>query len=239
MNQHIRKYLLLAACTLFLASCSTNGEIPAGHGKVEFHIGQNTSISVKSQVSEAPGSFIVSTTDSQERVVEDLSGQYADFKQQEVIVPVGTYFIEAYNITPEQAEQGRGAQRFWGSKRLDVTSSNVSFADFSCAMANARVSFAFDDTFRSIYDMESSANPVKIVACTSKNPERKIEFNKNSTLEENNSQVAYFNADEENTVLNFTITARRKSDSQDKTFTKTIEIKPQNWYRITLKANTL
>lgn len=238
MIRYISKSVMLAASILFFASCIDNDDITAGYGKVKFNIGHNKSMAdVKSEVSEAPDSFIISTTDSQNKEVEDLSGQYADFKKQEMIVPVGTYFIEAYNITEEQAEAGRGAQRFWGSKNLEVTASNVSFADFSCTMANARVSFTFDETFRSIYDMESTATPVKITASTSKNPGRKIEFNKNATLEEGDSQVAYFNCDTENTVLNFTITARRKSDSQDKTFTQSIAIAPQNWYKITVKAN--
>ena len=229
---------MFAASILVLWSCINNDDIATGYGKVKFNIGQNKSMAdVKSEVSEAPDSFIVSTTDSRNNEVEDLSGQYADFKKQEMIVPVGTYFIEAYNITEEQAEAGRGAQRFWGGKNLEVTASNVSFADFSCTMANARVSFTFDETFRNIYDMESTATPVKIVASTSKNPGRKIEFNKNATLEEGDSQVAYFNCDTENTVLNFTITARRKSGSQEKTFTQSIEFKPQNWYKITVKAN--
>lgn len=236
MNQHIRKYAILAASLFFMAGCINNDDIPAGYGKVKFDIGHNSTISVKSTVAEAPETFIVSTTDMQNQEVEELSGQYGDFKREEVIVPVGTYFIEAYNITQEQAEEGRGAQRFWGSKSVDVTASSVSFADFSCKMANTRVSFTFDETFKSVYDMECTENPAKVVVSTSKNPLRKIEFNKDATFAENDSQSAYFNSDAENTVLNFTVTARRKSDSQDKTFTQSLDIKPQNWYKITIKA---
>ena len=236
MKQYIRIFVLLATALGFFASCINSNDITGGYGKIKFSIGHNPSLSVKSTTAEAPDTFVVSTTDSDNIQVDELSGQYADFKKQEVIVPVGTYIIEAYNVTVDQAEEGRGVQRFYGSDTLDIAASSVNFADFTCTMTNARVSFTFDDTFKNAYDMESTDNPVKVVVSTSKNPSRTIEFNKDATLAEDDPQVAYFNADEENTVLNFTITARRKSNSEDKTFTQSIEIKPQSWYKMTVKA---
>ena len=236
MKRYIRIFVLLAAALPFFASCINSDDITGGYGKIKFSISHNSSVSVKGTTAEAPDNFVVSTTDANNVKVDDLSGQYADFKRQEVIVPVGTYFIEAYNVTEEKAEEGRGVQRFFGSDTLEVAASSVNFADFTCTMTNTRVSFTFDETFKKAYDMESTENPVKVVVSTSKNPSRTIEFNKDATLAEDDPQVAYFNADEENTMLNFTITARRKSNSEDKTFTQSIEIKPQSWYKITVKA---
>ena len=132
MKRYIRIFVLLAAALPFFASCINSDDITGGYGKIKFSISHNSSVSVKGTTVEAPDNFVVSTTDANNVKVDDLSGQYADFKRQEVIVPVGTYFIEAYNVTEEKAEEGRGVQRFFGSDTLEVAASSVNFADFTC-----------------------------------------------------------------------------------------------------------
>ncbi len=235
MTKYIRHFLLFAGIIATLTGCISNDLSPE-QGKIKLSISKNSSVIIKSTVTEAPDSFLVSTTDLSDKVYEELSGTYESLKGQEFIVPVGTYNMNVCNITEEKAEEGRGAQRFYGSQSIKVTPMSMNAIDITCTMANARVSFTFDDSFKNTFDITNAENPAKVVASTSKNTARQIEFSNAATLAEDDAQIAYFNTDAQGTFLNFTITARRKSDSSDKTFTHSIEIKPQSWYKITVKS---
>ena len=80
--------------------------------------------------------------------------------------------------------------------------------------------------------------PAKIVANTVVNTDRKIEYTNETTLAEDDPQIAYFNVDANDATLEFTITALRKSDNQVKNYTKTITLQKQSWHQVTVKAAT-
>ncbi len=230
----MRRFLLIAI-VLFMASCSKS-EIVYEYGNVRLSIGHNESVIVKSPAEEIPGTYIVSAVNLQGESVPELNGEYSSIKERDIVLPVGSYTVSAYNITEEEAEMERGTQRFFGSTSFDIKAGELHQASFTCTMENARVSFVFDDSFKSIFDVENAENPAKVTVYTAANPSRKIEYTKDATLSEDDPQIAYFNVDSSDSALNFTITARRKSDSADKSYSKSFALQKQSWYKITIKA---
>ncbi len=235
MERYIKRCFFVALVAIITMGC--NKEICSSeYGCVTLSINNNASLFAKSSLTEAPDTFAVYATDLMNNMVPELSGKYDMLKHREIAIPVGTYTISAQNITEELAEEERGAQRFFGSYTLTIGEGSSNDVSFTCAMANARVSFTFDESFKNIFDTENGDFPAKISASTATNPDRVIEYNSSATLAEDDPQIAYFNVDPNNAVLNFTISARRKNDSAEKSFTKSVELQPQSWYRITIKA---
>lgn len=234
----MKKLTLMALAALCIAGCSKE-ETPIEYGSAKLSVEQGASVFVKSTTTQAPDTYIVSTSNTQNNtVVSALSGTYGTLKEKEITVPVGNYKVEAYNITETAAEEGRGAQRFYGSKELNVTAGTLSNVSFVCKMANARVSFAFDDSFKNMFDVENTTTPAKIVATSAANADRSIEYSNATSLAEDNSQIAYFNVSASNATLNFVITAVRKSDSQTKTYNRSITLQAQSWHQVTISAST-
>ena len=236
----MKKFLLVALAALFVISCDKN-EIPTQYGSVKLSIDQGASVFVRSGENALPevgDDYIVSTIDANSYAVEALSGTYGQIKDQQIAIAVGNYTVSAYNITAEKAIENRGAQRFFGSKDLEVKVGELNQVAFTCKMDNARVSFVFDNTFKQLFNVSDSENPAKVVAHAVANSSRTIDYTYESTLAEDDAQIAYFNVDETDATLKFTITAVRKSDSQVKEYTKTITLQKQSWHQITIKAAT-
>lgn len=233
----MKKILFVALAFMGLAACQ-KAEAPIQYGNVELSVEQGASVFVKGEVSEVPDDYTVYTVDANEDVADALSGSYGSIKGKQIAVPVGNYTVSAYNITETAAEEGRGAQRFLGSSPLAVTAGELETISFTCTMANARVSFVFDNTFTSLFNVSDGTTPAKVAATAAANPDRTIEYNKDATLSEDDSQMAYFNVSESDATLNFTITAVRKSDSAVKEYQKSITLEKQSWHQITIKAAT-
>lgn len=236
----MKKFLSIAFAALLAIACNKN-EMPTQYGSVKLSIDQGASVFVKSEepaLPEIADDYIVSTTDANSSIVNALSGTYGQIKDKQIAIAVGNYSVAAYNITAVEAEEGRGAQRFFGSKDTEVTVGELSQISFTCKMDNARVSFVFDDTFKQLFNTTDVNTPAKIVAHTVANSSRTIEYTHEATLAEDDSQIAYFNVDATDATLEFTITALRKSDSQVKTYTKTITLQKQSWHQVTIKAAT-
>lgn len=233
----MRNILTLIIACLCFAACSKE-EAPTQYGNVKLSIEQGAAVFVKSGTSEVSDNYTVATVDADNDAVDALSGTYGSIKDKQIMVPVGNYTVSAYNITETAAETGRGAQRFFGSSPLAVTAGDLENISFTCTMDNARVSFVFDNTFKSLFDINNATNPAKVTASSAANSERKIEYNKDATLAEDDSQIAYFNVSQNDATLNFTITAVRKSDSAVKTYNKSITLQKQSWHQVTIKAAT-
>lgn len=233
----MKKLALILGTVLCITSCSKD-EIAVEYGSAKLSIEQGASVFVKGTSTTTPASdtYIVYTTKESSRI-EELSGTYGSLKDKSITVPVGEYKVEAYNIAEDKAEEGRGEQRFYGTETLNVTAGNLSNVSLTCKMANARVSFVFDESFKNLFNVNHSTTPAKIVATSAANTSRKITYDNTTTLEENNGQIAYFNVVADNNALNFEITAVRKSDSQTKTYTQSINLQAQSWHKITIKAS--
>ena len=236
----MKKFLSIAFAALLAVACNKN-EIPTQYGSVKLSINQGASVFVKSEdptLPEIADEYNVSTTDANSDIVDVLSGTYGQIKDKQIAVAVGNYTVSAYNITATAAEEDRGAQRFFGSESIEVKVGELSPISFTCKMDNARVSFVFDDTFKQLFNTTDANTPAKIVANTVVNTDRKIEYTNETTLAEDDPQIAYFNVDAEDATLKFTITALRKSDNQVKNYTKTITLQKQSWHQVTVKAAT-
>ncbi len=233
----MKKIALIVLAALSIAACNKT-ETPVQYGNVKLSIEQGASVFVKSGVSEASDDYTVSTVDANNYAVDALSGAYGTIKEKQIAVASGNYTVSAYNITDIAAEENRGAQRFFGSEQLNVTAGALETVSFTCTMANARVSFTFDNTFKALFDVANETTPAKITASSVANSTREIEYDINATLAEDDSQIAYFNVSEEDATLNFTITAVRKSDSAVKSYSKSITLQKQSWHQITVKAAT-
>lgn len=228
-----RIILLLLAAILAIACSKENPVEDSAMARVS--IEQGSSLFVKS-TTEAPDTYYVETFASGNTPFEELSGSYGDFKGKDFTLPAGSYTVTAYNITEEEAEEGRGLQRFFGSTEVALDPGSYKEISFICKMANARVSFLFDDSFKNYFDLENTASPALISASSAANPGRVVTYTGSTTLAEDDGQMAYFNVSDENPVLNFTIVACRKSDSQVKSFERSITLQPQSWHQIIIKA---
>ncbi|MBR6540703.1 MAG: DUF4493 domain-containing protein [Bacteroidales bacterium] len=135
-------------------------------------------------------------------------------------LPTGTYTVSAENITAAEALADRGAQRLADTQEnVTVSANQTNTITLNCVMVNSQVSFAFDDTFKSAFDMTNT----QITESS-----RSIVWSKDATL---NSEIAFF----EPGTLNYTIKTKRAG--ADKTYTGTIALQAKTWHKLTVKAS--
>ena len=115
---------------------------------------------------------------------------------------------------------GRGKQRLADTQEnVTVSANNITNITLNCVMVNSQVSFEFDETFKSAFEMENTQIT---------EDSRGIEWSKDATL---NSEIAFF----EPGTLNYTIKTKRAG--ADKTYTGTIALQAKTWHKLTVKAS--
>ncbi len=221
---------------VFALSCTkAEKAIEWGQVSIKAQNGETIFTETKAELAQIPDTYLVYLNKVGESTPVK-SGTYADMKNA-FTVEAGNYTAYAQNITESDALVGRGAQRFYGSTSnpISVLSGQTTTISFTCSMVNSRVTFEFDNSFKSVFNTEDITNPTKIVSSTASNPSRIIEYTKAAS---HSSELAYFNIDASgNTVLNYTIQTARK-DGVAKTYNGTINLLAKSWHKVTIKASS-
>lgn len=244
---------MVAVAAMMLAGCGKEGydwgskeEPQTGneYGKVTLSVNEGNTVYVKSEnITEAGGDYLVETLNSSSVAVSALSGTYSSLKGQTITVPVGSYTITSQNMTASQAEtenSGMGAAHYFGTGSFAVsasaTPSNVSV---TCTMANAKVTFDYDETFTDMFNMASATQVPTIVATPSNSlsGSRSVTFSGDVNHE---SDASYFTVASNGTTLSFTITAARLSDGVVKSYTSTtpVTLAAKTWHKVKIAASS-
>ena len=216
----MKKFFTLALASLMLLSCSKDSIWNAQEqGQLSVNVEQGASIFVETKAASTDN-FNLKIVKNGGKVEYD--GKVSAFTSP-MTLPTGTYTVYAENITAEEALAGRGKQRLADTKEnVTVSANQTNTITLNCVMVNSQVSFAFDDTFRSAFDMENTQ--------ITESSTRGIVWSKNATLD---SEIAYF----EPGTLNYTITTQRADE--DKTYTGQIAMTAKTWHKLTVKASVV
>lgn len=181
MKRIIPNILALSAAFV-LASCVKDGST-VGMLKIVLECGSEISADVRpatrGAVTEASDDYIVTISDGV------FEGSYAELKDQEFIVPAGTYTVEAYNCTPDEAlsaKGGYGQVRYYALEDVEVLGAQDNTVSLTCKMTNAMMTLCLDESFSSVFDMG-------ITDVTFETAERSLVMDETSE--------AYFNAGDE------------------------------------------
>ncbi|MBQ1218818.1 MAG: DUF4493 domain-containing protein [Bacteroidales bacterium] len=215
----MKKFFTLALASLMLLSCSKDSIWNAQEqGQLSVNVEQGASIFVETKAASTDN-FNLKIVKNGGKVEYD--GKVSAFTSP-MTLPTGTYTVFAENITAEEALAGRGKQRLADTKEnVTVNANKTTNITLNCVMVNSKVSFAFDETFKSAFEMENT----QITESS-----RSIVWSKNATLE---SEIAYF----EPGTLNYTITTKRAGE--DKTYTGQVEMAAKTWHKLTVKASVV
>jgi hypothetical protein len=214
----MKKFFTLALASLMLLSCSKDSIWNAQEqGQLSVNVEQGASIFVETKAASTDNFYLKIVKNGVEVYYKKVSESKSP-----ITLPTGTYTVSAENITAEEALAGRGKQRLADTKEnVTVSANQTNTITLNCVMVNSQVSFAFDETFKSAFEMENT----QITESS-----RSIVWSKNATLE---SEIAYF----EPGTLNYTITTKRAGE--DKTYTGQVEMAAKTWHKLTVKASVV
>ena len=142
-------------------------------------------------------------------------------------IPAGEYVIEVESCTAEDADNGAGKMRMYGSESVTVEAGKTSDASVSCTMANARVTLAMSPEFASAI-VEGSigasvTDGVRKIAISGIDQQHLLE------------RAVYFNVDlPSGKTVTFTVTAGIAENQKLKTFELPVTLKPGVWNKVTL-----
>lgn len=214
----MKKFFTLALASLMLLSCSKDSIWNAQEqGQLSVNVEQGASIFVETKAAN--------TGDFNLKIVKNGGNAEYDDKVSAfdgpMTLPTGTYTVSAENITAAEALANRGAQRLADTlENVTVNANKTTNITLNCVMVNSQVSFAFDETFKSAFDMTNTQ--------ITESSTRGIVWTNAATLD---SEIAYF----EPGILNYTITTTRAG--VNKTHTGQIAMLAKTWHKLTVKAN--
>jgi uncharacterized protein YcfL len=214
----MKKFFTLALASLMLLSCSKDSIWNTQEqGQLSVNVEQGASIFVETKAAVNTDNFYLKIV---KNGVEVYYKKVSESKSP-ITLPTGTYTVSAENITAEEALAGRGKQRLADTKEnVTVSANQTNTITLNCVMVNSQVSFAFDETFKSAFDMANTQ--------ITESSTRGIVWSKAATLD---TEIAFF----EPGTLNYTITTKRAGE--DKTYTGQVEMAAKTWHKLTVKAS--
>lgn len=218
----MKKFFTLALASLMLLSCSKDSIWNTQEqGQLSVNVEQGASIFVETKAAVNTDNFYLKIV---KNGVEVYYKKVSESKSP-ITLPTGTYTVSAENMTAAEALTDRGKQRLADTKEnVTVSANQTNTITLNCEMVNSKVSFAFDETFKSAFEMENT----QITESS-----RGIVWTKNATLDEENEEIAYF----EPSTLNYTIKTKRAGE--DKTYTGQVEMAAKTWHKLTVKASVV
>lgn len=218
-------FLLFFVFTLFLHQSCTK-RLVNQNGNFLLTILENYGVMVETKaVSEATDAYLIEISNSQGVV---KSGNYSEFKGGIELSAGADYSVMAQSITEDKAVEGRGQLRMAGGTSFAITPNERAAVKCTCTVANARVSVGYDDSFLTMFESVD----VKIYENTS--TDRFFNFDK-SANHTNAELYTYFNIDSDPEVV-VEVSATLKG-GEVKYFSKSIDIAPAQWSKVTLKSN--
>lgn len=216
----MKKFFTLALASLMLLSCSKDSIWNAQEqGQLSVNVEQGASVFVETKAAVNTGNFNLKIVKNGGDV--KYNDKVSEFTSP-MTLPTGTYTVSAENITAAEALAGRGEQRLADTQEnVTVNANQTTNITLNCVMVNSKVSFAFDDTFTSAFDMDYT----QITESS-----RGIVWSKDATL---GTEIAFF----EPGTLNYTINTKRAG--ADKTYTGQVEMAAKTWHKLTVKASVV
>ena len=227
----IKKILYIQLMAMLMIACNNaTADEETGYGQVSLAVSTSADLSVTTRAA----------TDAE--LADYNIAVYQNGK--EVMAPVkysiltnGTFTMKAgtgYTVTDESCTPAvSGALNdYWGQFRIagesnpfTVVEGEVVPVAFTCTIQNARVNFAYDQSFTNLFtDFSVTVNKPS-------NLDRSLVFDSESTF---NSKSAFFNLDS-GSKMNFTINA--KYNGKDRVVTGSVDMSPATWYRITVSSS--
>lgn len=211
----MKKVIFIAASLFALAAC--NKEVISspeeGVGYLSFDLTADNGIKVdtKAVTQDQLNSFFVKYSDQ--------TKTYAELASAVLPMNVGTYVVEAYNYTEDDAEVGNGKLRLYDSEEVTVNANTVSTATLECKPYSSEVKLVYTDAFKLKY-------PNALFTLTK--GER--------VLDMNITDPVYFNNTPNNTIkVNYTLKANGASSEAKEIFGGELDL--ANAHSLTVKID--
>ena len=183
-----KKIVFLLATVAFVLSCAVD-EKPSQQGFIHL---SSVSGEVPDELSrDLLGSYMVVLSCGDKVICSSL---YNEIDSLVKVACDDGYIVEAYNITPEQALEGRGRLRLYGlSEPFSIAPEEHYKVSLFCRPSNAKLTVGYTSGFLAKYQN------VTVRAFESSFPERVVNFDINATTQ-SQEQFAFFNIDEDPAV---------------------------------------
>lgn len=183
-----KKIVFLLATVAFVLSCAVD-EKPSQQGFIHL---SSVSGEVPDELSrDLLGSYMV-VLSCGDKVI--CSSPYNELDAPVKVACDAGYTVEAYNITDEQALEGRGCLRLYGlSEPFSVAPEDHHTVSLVCKPSNAKLTVGYTSGFLAKY------SDVIVRAFEPSLPERVVNFDINATTQ-SQEQYAFFNIDEDPAV---------------------------------------
>lgn len=180
-----KKIVFLLATVAFVLSCAVD-EKPSQQGFIHL---SSVSGEVPDELSrDLLGSYMV-VLSCGDKVI--CSSPYNELDAPVKVACDAGYTVEAYNITDEQALEGRGCLRLYGlSEPFSVAPEDHHTVSLVCKPSNAKLTVGYTSGFLAKY------SDVTVRAFETSLPERVLSFDNNATTD-SAEQFAFFNIDED------------------------------------------
>ena len=215
-----KKIVFLLATVAFVLSCAVD-EKPSQQGFIHL---SSVSGEVPDELSrDLLGSYMV-VLSCGDKVI--CSSPYNEFDAPVKVACDAGYTVEAYNITDEQALEGRGRLRLYGlSEPFSIAPEDHHTVSLVCKPSNAKLTVGYTSGFLAKY------SDVTVRAFEPSLPERVLSFDNNATTD-SAEQFAFFNIDEDPSVC-VEVEAITSSGDTNR-FSRTFPIKAGQWLKLNI-----
>lgn len=215
-----KKIVFLLATVAFALSCAVD-EKPSQQGFIHL---SSVSGEVPDELSrDLLGSYMV-VLSCGDKVI--CSSPYNEFDAPVKVACDAGYTVEAYNITDEQALEGRGCLRLYGlSEPFSIAPEDHHTVSLVCKPSNAKLTLGYTSGFLAKY------SDVTVRAFEPSLPERVLSFDNNATTD-SAEQFAFFNIDEDPSVCVEVEAITSNGDTN--IFSRTFPIKAGQWLKLNI-----
>lgn len=229
------KKILFLPVIVFLmgiVGCSKNdNQKIIGQGEAEFNIENSFDISVLAKTtSQAPGDYSVVITNTDNSLVV-FNKTYSELGIS-MVLPAANYIITAESCTQNDAQtvpDERGQLRLAGSTAFAIKSATITPVNFTCFVANAKVSVGYSENFKSVFSDFS----VEIYEASDIN--RKLIYSKEATMD---TELGYFNLGSKSSIIAKVSATRNDGVKIPDAIITVSDVDPAEWHKLTFNVGT-
>lgn len=224
MNK-FKKIVFILAAIAFVLSCAVD-ERPSRQGFI--HLSSVSGEMPDELARDIVGSYTV-VLSCGDRVI--CSSPYNELDAPVKVACDAGYTVEAYNITDEQALEGRGRLRLYGiSDPFSIAPEDHYTVSLLCRPSNAKLTVGYTSGFLAKYQ------DVTVRAFEPSLPERVVNFDINATTQ-SQEQFAFFNIDEDPAVCVEVEAITSNGDTN--IFSRTFPIKAGQWLKLNIDLDVI
>ena len=224
MNK-FKKIVFILAAIAFVLSCAVD-ERPSRQGFI--HLSSVSGEMPDELARDIVGSYTV-VLSCGDRVI--CSSPYNEFVEPLKVACDDGYVVKAYNITSEQALEGRGRLRLYGmSDPFSIAPEEHYKVSLLCRPSNAKLTVGYTSGFLAKY------SDVIVRAFEPSLPERVVNFDINATTQ-SQEQFAFFNIDEDPAVCVEVEAITSSGDTN--VFSRRFPIKAGQWLKLNIDIDVI